>query len=169
MLRELGSGAGGLVIGKQGDWWRKQGEEETRKWEWKRRWLRETDEEGECERGQIDEWMFVHAAARQMPIYYTKWVFRIEVMFRKRLEGGSTRFQSSPLFSSSNPSRVGFEKDQNKLNKLFNRCLRVVIHASHSKITVTGVRVSRGTLDYSYRSRIAKSSKLQPFCTDDWP
>lgn len=100
----------GVAKGKQGDWWRKQGEEETRKWEWKRRWLRETDEEGECERGQIDEWMFVHAAARQMPIYHTKWVFRIEVMFRKRLEGDGLGFKAPPCFHLQMPPEWSFKK-----------------------------------------------------------
>lgn len=42
---------------------------------------------GECERGWIDECMFVHATLRQTTICHTKRGFKIEVMFRKRLEG----------------------------------------------------------------------------------
>lgn len=71
---------------------------------------------------------------------------------QKETGGGRTRFQSSPLFSSSNASWVEFEKDQNKLNKLLNRCLRVVIsHIGETRcVALLQNNSHRCTLDYSW-------------------
>lgn len=68
----------------------------------------------------MDEWMFVRATARQMPINYTKQVFQIEVMFRKWLEGDPLRFKAPPFYSTSNPAWVESGKQLNELNQLFN-------------------------------------------------
>ncbi len=75
-----------------------------------------------------DWWMNVcacHSEANAYLLHQARVSNRSDVW--KTTGGGSARIQSSPLFSSSNPSLVRVEKLQNKPNKLFNQCLKVII------------------------------------------
>lgn len=99
---------------------------EMRKLERKWRWLRETDEEGERERGQIDEWMFVRTTPRQMPIYCTKQVFRMKAMRGKRLEGVHSDSKFSPVFIFK-PLLRGEWKTQKQTQQIIFNITQVII------------------------------------------
>lgn len=77
MERNREGGSGKM---ETGNWERRQGEEEKRrKGNGSRKgggWGRQMNR-GNVRGCWIDEWMFVHAAVRQMPIYYTKHCFKL--------------------------------------------------------------------------------------------
>lgn len=130
-----------------------------RKLKRKGRWRRETDEEGECERGQIDEWMFEQTMARQMPIYYTK-CFKLKRCLEKKSRDGVHSDSKLSLVFIFKSLRSGVWTRRNKLNKLFKHYPSDYLHTAktlHSIKTIIYLQIT-AELKLSNRSCMLSSS-----------